>query len=58
MHEMSTAQPHQIGPDLADLERTLRASIAIMKRSRRLVRREPRPERPRGAAESRPAAQV
>ncbi len=43
--------------DLARLERTLRASIALMKRSRRQLRRDPRadggPDRPDASAEAR-----
>jgi hypothetical protein len=44
MHDTVTTLPASETIDLSQVERTLRASIALMRRSRRQMRRDPRPE--------------
>ncbi len=44
MQETITTMPASGAIDLSQVERTLRASIALMRRSRRQMRRDPRPE--------------
>lgn len=57
MQETATPGTAMDALDLAQVERTLRASIALMKRSRRQLRRDARPEALPPADNYRAAAQ-